>query len=64
VLHQVYGRHPYDQGVAGKRRPTPEERDERVKVDLDPDEFVEGVLAAGPHPDEGENDEDPAAAGS
>ena len=28
--------------------------DERVKVDLDPDEFVEAILETGPHPDEGD----------
>jgi hypothetical protein len=38
-----------------RRRPTPEERDERVKLDLPADEFIEGVLAAGPHPDEDED---------
>ena len=42
--------------MKNKDRPTAEERDERVKVDLDPEDFVEGVLAAGPHPDE-ENDD-------
>lgn len=41
-----------------KRRPTPEERDERVKVDIDPDEFIEGVLAAGPHPERDDEDDD------
>ncbi|MCU1486037.1 MAG: hypothetical protein JWN67_2783 [Actinomycetia bacterium] len=40
------------------RRPTPEERDERIKVDLDPEEFIAGVLAAGPHEDKGEEDDD------
>lgn len=35
-----------------KRHPTPEERDERIKLDVEPEEFIEGVLAAGPHPDE------------
>jgi hypothetical protein len=45
--------------VTKKRRPTPAERDERVKVELPADEFIEGVLAAGEHPDEDENDEGP-----
>jgi hypothetical protein len=31
------------------RRPTPEERDERFKVDLPAEDFIGGVLAAGPH---------------
>ena len=43
--------------MSQKHRPTDEERDERVKVDLDPEEFVEGVLAAGPHPDEDDTEE-------
>jgi hypothetical protein len=37
--------------MVSKRRPTAEERDERVKVDLPADEFIEGVLATGPHDD-------------
>ncbi|HVM52726.1 MAG TPA: hypothetical protein VM262_05975 [Acidimicrobiales bacterium] len=41
-----------------KRRPTPAERDERVKVELPPDEFIEGVLAAGEHPDEDDESTD------
>lgn len=40
------------------RRPTPEERDERTKVDFDPEEFIGGVLAAGPHADEDETRKD------
>lgn len=35
-----------------KHKPTPEERDERIKVDIPADKFIEGVLQAGPHPDE------------
>jgi hypothetical protein len=35
-----------------KHRPTEKQRDERVKVDLTPEELIEGVLAAGPHADE------------
>lgn len=34
--------------------PTPEERDERVSVPLPPELVIEGILAAGPHPDETE----------
>jgi len=39
-------------GGVTRQRPTEEQRDERVKVDLDPEELVEGVLAAGRHTDE------------
>jgi hypothetical protein len=31
--------------VATKHHPTPEERDERVSVPLDPKKFIEAVLA-------------------
>jgi hypothetical protein len=31
--------------VPTKHHPTPEERDERVSVPLDPERFIEGVLA-------------------
>lgn len=31
-----------------KRRPTAEERDERIKLDLPADEFIKGVLAVDP----------------
>ena len=34
------------------RRPTKEQMDERVVVPLDPVEFLEGVLKAGPHPED------------
>jgi len=34
--------------------PTPEERDERVSLPLDPETAIEAILAAGPHPVEGE----------
>lgn len=44
--------------VPEKHHPSPEERDERVTVPLAAKDFVEGVLAAGPHDDE---DEDPPA---
>jgi hypothetical protein len=32
--------------------PTPEERDERVKLDLPPDKAIKLVIETGPHPDE------------
>ena len=34
------------------RRPTKAQMDERIVVPLDPVEFLEGVLQAGPHPDD------------
>jgi len=34
--------------VPTKHHPTPEERDERVSVPLDPKTFIEGVLAVEP----------------
>ena len=34
--------------MATKHHPTPEERDERVSVPLEPAEFIEGVLAVEP----------------
>lgn len=40
-----------------KHHPTPEERDERVRVPLKPAEFIEGVLAVEPDdPEEAEDD--------
>lgn len=39
-----------------KHHPTPEERDERVSVPLDPAEFIEGLLAVDPE-DDNEGDE-------
>ncbi len=50
----------YDDDVT-KHRPTKEERDERIKLDLPPDEFIEGVLAAGPHQDEDDEDDEDAS---
>lgn len=44
--------------VKAKHRPTEEERDERIHLVLPPEEFIGGVLAAGPHPEE--DDEGPA----
>jgi len=37
--------------VTTKHHPTREELDERVKVDLDPQDFIEGVLAVEPDED-------------
>ena len=39
-----------------KHHPTPEERDERVSVPLEPEEFIEGVLAIDPDEDDDEKD--------
>jgi hypothetical protein len=38
--------------VPPKHNPTPEERDERVKLPLDPETAMEAILATGPHRDE------------
>jgi hypothetical protein len=43
--------------VTTKHHPTPEERDERVSVPLDPKVFIEGVLAVEPDEDGDEGDE-------
>jgi hypothetical protein len=43
--------------VTKKHRPTDEERDERVKVDLDPAEFIAAVLQTGPLPDEDDDEQ-------
>ena len=40
-----------------KHHPTPEERDERVSVPLEPEEFIEGVLAVDPDEDEDSEEE-------
>jgi len=37
-----------------QHHPTPEERDERVKFDLPPDEAIRAVLETGPHPEDQE----------
>ncbi len=37
--------------------PTPEERDERVRLPLDPETAIEAILATGPHPDEDKDGE-------
>ena len=34
------------------RRPTAQQMDERIVVPLEPAEFLEGVLHAGPHPED------------
>ncbi len=36
------------------RRPTAEQMDERITAPIDPVEFLEGVLQAGPHPNDDE----------
>jgi hypothetical protein len=41
-----------------QHNPTPEERDERVKLPLDPEMAIEAILGTGLHRDE---DEDPQA---
>jgi hypothetical protein len=38
--------------VPPKHNPTAEERDERVKLPLDPETAIEAILATGPHRDE------------
>jgi hypothetical protein len=35
-----------------QHHPTPEERDERVKLDLDPNEAIKLVMETGEHPDD------------
>lgn len=40
-----------------QHHPSPEERDERVKVDLHPDDFIAGVVKTGPHPEHEEQAE-------
>ena len=42
--------------VVSKKRPSREEMDERVTVPIPADKLVEGVLNAGPHPDEEEDE--------
>lgn len=43
--------------VVTKHQPTPEERDERIKLDVPPEKFVEGVLQTGPHPGDEQDEE-------
>ncbi len=43
-----------------QHHPTPEERDERVKIDLPPDEAIKLVMETGPNPDE-EGEPEPAS---
>jgi hypothetical protein len=47
--------------VPPKHNPTPEGRDERVKLPLDPEMAIEAILATGPHrdEDEGQDEENP-----
>jgi hypothetical protein len=42
--------------VTEKHHPTPEERDERVKLPLDPEAAIEAILATGPHSTADEDD--------
>lgn len=44
--------------VSEKHHPTPEERDERVKLPLDPEMAIEAILGTGLHRDEDEPDGD------
>ncbi len=44
-----------------KHHPTPEERDERVKLPLPPEKAIEAILATGPHPATGDHQEDQQA---
>jgi hypothetical protein len=41
----------------GQYHPTPEERDERVKLDLPPDEAIAAILETGPHPEDSSEDQ-------
>jgi hypothetical protein len=48
-------RSPYTGRVPkNQHHPTPEELDERVKVDLDPEEAISLLLQTGPHPEDEE----------
>lgn len=38
--------------MPAKHNPTPEERDERVSLPLDPETAIEAILATGPHSDD------------
>lgn len=40
------------------KRPSKDEMDERLIVPLTPDQLAEGVLQAGPHPEDEKADED------
>ena len=52
-------RYPYNRKVPrNQHHPTPEERDERVKLDLDPDEAIKLIMETGEHPEESEKDSD------
>jgi hypothetical protein len=41
----------------GQHNPTPEERNERVKIDLPPDKAIKAILATGPHPEDEPDEE-------
>src|SRR5437879_2405482 len=49
--------------VSDQRRPTPEERDERLKLPLPPKKAIKALLDTGPNPeeDEGQTDEEAPA---
>jgi hypothetical protein len=40
-----------------QHHPSPTERNERVKLDLPPDEAIAAILEAGPHPEDEAQDE-------
>ncbi len=42
-----------------QHHPTPEERDERVKLDLPPDEAIKLIMETGEHPEDDEGPESP-----
>ncbi len=42
-----------------QHHPTPEERDERVKIELPPDEAIKLVMETGPNLDEDETQDEP-----
>ncbi len=43
--------------VPEKHHPTSEERDERVSLPLPPEVAIPAILATGPHPDEGDDED-------
>lgn len=43
--------------MPAKHNPTPEERDERVSLPLDPEKAIEAILATGPHSGEDADEE-------
>jgi len=53
VLHDTVVTVPKNQ-----HHPSPAERDERVKLDLPPDEAIMAILETGPHPEEADEQEE------